>query len=103
MPDYTSLNTQIEGFKSELTALYTSGQLTGIDLLYVAKSLNEIGTMLGVNDIVNATADSVTTINSTRTTAVNTVNATKDTALAQVASLADNLNTIDVVLLMDAY
>lgn len=103
MPDYSSLNSQIEGFKSELTTLYTSGQLTGIDLLYVAKSLNEIGGMLGVNDIVNATANSVSTISSSQTTAVNAVNATKDTALAQVASLANNLNTIDVVLLMDAY
>jgi hypothetical protein len=103
MPDYTSLNTQIESFKSELNTLYTSGQLTGIDLLYVAKSLSEIGNMLGVNDIVNATADAVATIDSNETSAITAVNATKTTALAQVASLANNLNTIDVVLLMDAY
>lgn len=103
MPDYTSLNSQIEGFKTELTALYSSGQLTGTDLLYVAKSLTEVGNMLGVNDIVNATADSVTTINTEETSAINAINATKNAALAQVASLANNLNTLDVVVLMDAY
>jgi hypothetical protein len=103
MPDYASLNTQIEGFKTELTALYASAQLTGSDLLYIAKSLTEIGNMLGVNDIVNATSSSVATINSTRTSAINAINAEEATSIAQVSSIADNLNTIDVVLLMDAY
>jgi hypothetical protein len=103
MPDYASLNTQIEGFKSELTTYYTSGQLSGVDLLYVAKALKEIGDMLGVNDIVNATSSSVATINSTRTSAINAINAEEATSIAQVSSIADNLNTIDVVLLMDAY
>jgi hypothetical protein len=103
MPDYSSLNSQIDGFKSELTTYYTSGQLTGIDLLYVAKSLTEIGNMLGVNDIVDATADSVATINAEETSAINAINAEEAASIAQVASIADNLNTIDVVLLMDAY
>jgi hypothetical protein len=103
MPDYSSLNTQIEGFKSELTALYSSGQLTGVDLLYVAKSLTEIGNMLGINDIVAATAASVSTINAEEATSISAITTSKNSAMAQVSSLADNLNTIDVVLLMDAY
>jgi hypothetical protein len=103
MPDYSSLNTQIEGFKSELTAYYTSGQLSGVDLLYVAKALTEIGDMLGVNDIVNATAAGVASINTEETNAINAINAEEATSIAQVSSIADNLNTIDVVLLMDAY
>jgi ribosomal protein S5 len=103
MPDYSSLNTQIEGFKTELTALYASAQLTGADLLYIAKSLTEISNMLGVNDIVAATANSVSTINAEEATSISAITTSKNSAMAQVSSLADNLNTIDVVLLMDAY
>jgi ribosomal protein S5 len=103
MPDYSSLNTQIEGFKTELTALYASAQLTGADLLYIAKSLTEISNMLGVNDIVAATASSVATINAEEATSISAITTSKNSAMAQVSSLADNLNTIDVVLLMDAY
>ncbi len=103
MPDYSSLSTQIDGFKSELTAYYSSGQLSGVDLLYVAKALTEIGDMLGINDIVAATASGVATINAEETSAINAINAEEATSIAQVSSIADNLNTIDVVLLMDAY
>ena len=67
MPDYTSLTTQIDGFKSELTALYASGQMTAKDLIYIAKALNELGTLLGVNDIAAATADGVNGLPSTVT------------------------------------
>lgn len=100
MADYSSLSDLITSFKSELSALYTSTQLTAADHLYVAKALVEIGSMLGVNDIVAATADSVATITTTKTNSVNTVNATRDAGVAAINAAQDN--TV-VALLLDAY
>lgn len=86
MPDYASLNTQIEAAKSELTALFSSGQLTAQDLVFVASAIDKLGTMLGVNDIVAATAANVTTINNTRDSGVTTLNNTRDSAISTINS-----------------
>lgn len=86
MPDYTSLNTQIDGFKTELTALYASGQMTAKDLIYIAKALNELGTLLGIDDIAAVTADGVTTISTAQTTATTAVSSAQTTATTAVSS-----------------
>lgn len=57
MPDYSSLNTQIEAVKSEITASLAAGTYTAVDLVYVAKSLETLGNLLGINDLVAASAD----------------------------------------------
>jgi len=86
VPDYTSLNTQIDGFKTELTALYASGQMTAKDLIYIAKALNELGTLLGIDDIAAVTADGVTTISTAQTTATTAVSSAQTTATTAVSS-----------------
>lgn len=118
MPDYASLSTQVDGFKSELTALYQSGQLTAQDMLFVAKAITEIGTVLGVNDIVAATAaevaSAVSTVQGTRDSSVTTVNSTKTAALAdvetaraaavtQLNNIVASLNGVDVSIVMGVF
>lgn len=110
MPDYSSLSTQIEASKSELTSLFASGQLTAQDMVFVASTLDKLGTMLGVNDIVAATAANVSTINSTGTTNVSSVNTAKTVALADietarlagVAQLASGTQEITIYNVMGA-
>lgn len=86
MPDYASLSTQIEGAKTELTALFSSGQLTAQDMVFVASALDKLGSMLGVNDMVAATAAGVTTLTNTQNTGVTTLNNTRDSAIATINS-----------------
>ncbi len=74
MPSYDSLSTQITAVKNEIDASLTASNYSAQDLVFVAKALETLGSMLGVNDIVAATAANVTTINSTGTTNVNLVN-----------------------------
>jgi len=91
MPDYTSLTTQIDGFKTELTALYSSGQMTAKDLIYIAKALNELGTLLGVNDIAAATADGVSALSTAQgnaTTAITTAQTTATGAITTAQTTA---------------
>ena len=64
MPAYDSLNTQITAVKAEITASLAASTYTAADLVYVAKALETLGNLLGVNDIVAATADAQTQLNS---------------------------------------
>jgi hypothetical protein len=112
MPDYTSLSTQIDAVKSEITSSLNASTYTAQDLIYVAKALETMGTLLGVNDIVAATADRVTAINTagtTQVTAVNTagttqvsaVNAAGNSRLAAVNAAADNLTVLAYIGVLD--
>jgi hypothetical protein len=105
MPDYSSLSTQIDGVKSEITASLAAATYTAQDLIYVSKSLETLGTLLGVNDIVAATADRVAAINtagSTQTGLVNTAGSTQvsavnlagSTKVAAIAAESANLTTL---------
>jgi len=105
MPDYSSLSTQINGVKDEITASLAASTYTAQDLIYVSKSLETLGTLLGVNDIVAATAANVTTITTagtTQVTAVNTagttqvsaVNTAGSTKVAAIAAESANLTTL---------
>jgi dihydroorotate dehydrogenase electron transfer subunit len=58
MPTYDSLSTQISTMKTKITSL-TSSATTAQDVIYLAKALGELGTLLGVDDIVAATADKI--------------------------------------------
>lgn len=112
MPDYTSLSTQIEAVKSEITASLNASTYTAQDLIYVAKALETMGTLLGVNDIVAATADrvaAITTAGTTQVTAVNTAGTTQVSAvntagasrLAAVNAAADNLTVLAYIGVLD--
>lgn len=112
MPDYSSLSTQIESVKSEITTSLAASTYSAQDLIYVAKALETLGTLLGVNDIVAATADRVTAINTagtTQITAVNTagttqvsaVNAAGTSRLAAVNAAADNLTVLAYIGVLD--
>jgi hypothetical protein len=56
MPVYDSLNTQITAVKAEITASLAASTYTAADLVYVAKALETLGNLLGINDVVAATA-----------------------------------------------
>ena len=56
MPDYTSLATEITAIKSEIAASIGHTTYSAQDLVYLASALNTLGGMLGVSDIVSATA-----------------------------------------------
>jgi hypothetical protein len=57
MPAYDSLNTQITAVKAEITSSLAASTYTAADLVYVAKALETLGNLLGINDLVQATAD----------------------------------------------
>ena len=97
MPDYTSLATEIAAIKTEIGTSVAASVYTAQDLVYLASALDTLGGMLGVNDIVNATADKIAEVNTAKTTALSTmedkrvnsladVNADRATALADIDS-----------------
>ena len=67
MPDYSSLSDQITAVKSEITASLNASTYTAQDLVFIASALDKLGTMLGVNDIVAATAAKISDINTAST------------------------------------
>ena len=65
---YDSLSVQIEALKSEMTSAISSTAMGSQDMIYMAKALGELGGLLGVNDIVQATADKITELETKKTT-----------------------------------
>ena len=74
MPDYSSLSTQINQFKTAASALMTSDALDANELQLVGAALNQMGNTLGVADINNAVVDGITTINATKDSAITAFN-----------------------------
>lgn len=86
MPNYDTLSGQITAVKDEIDSSLAASNYSAQDLVFVAKALETLGNMLGVNDIVAATAAQVSTINSTGTTNVNLVNTAGSAAVADIES-----------------
>ena len=97
MPSYDSLSTQIDALKSEMTSAISSTAMNAQDMIYMAKALGELGGLLGVNDIVAATAvkiteletkrtDSLASLETKRVNSLADVNADRATALADIES-----------------
>lgn len=86
MPSYDSLSTQITAVKNEIDSSLAASNYSAQDLVFVAKALETLGGMLGVNDVVAATAAQVSTINSTGTTNVNLVNTARTAAVSDIES-----------------
>lgn len=75
MPDYTTLSTQIEQYKTAASALMNSGSLDANELSLVGASLNAMANSLGVADVNNALTSAISTIDSTKTSAIAAFNA----------------------------
>ena len=95
MPSYSTLSTQIQVFKDKVDALTSSGDLTANDLLLLAEALSVIGAAIGVQDIVAATANAVTTVQDAGVATIATVSATANgAAVAELQSTYDDLNLL---------
>lgn len=98
MPDYTTLQAQIELFKDKVDEL-TATTLDANELVLLASALNAIGTSLGVNDILAATLDRIAALDTAKDAAIveinTSVNGTRLTALE--ASATDHESRIDNV------
>lgn len=86
MPSYDTLSTQITAVKNEIDSSLSTSNYSAQDLVFVVKALETLGSMLGVNDIVAATAAQVTTINSTGSTNVGLVNTARTAAVSDIES-----------------
>jgi hypothetical protein len=86
MPNYSSLSTQIDAVKAEITTSLAASTYTAQDLVFISKALETLGSLLGVNDIVTATSDSVALVNNAGTTQVTAVNSAGTTQVAAVNS-----------------
>jgi hypothetical protein len=91
VPDYSTLNDEIAVLKSKIDGL-TSQTLTAESIMYVAESLTILGELLGVKDIVGATAAAVTEVNTARDAAIVVVNGTANGAV--VSNLQSSYNTL---------
>lgn len=63
MPNYAALNTQIDAVKAEISSSLAAASYTAQDLVYVAKALETLGNLLGINDLVAASADAQDALN----------------------------------------
>lgn len=86
MPDYASLSTQIDAVKSEMSTLLSSSTLTAQDLVFLASALDKLGTMLGVADIVAATAAKITELENAKNVHLSTLLTTKNTYVDTINS-----------------
>jgi hypothetical protein len=63
MPTYTALNTQIDAVKAEITQSLAASTYTAQDLVYIAKALETLGNLLGINDLAAASVDAQAALN----------------------------------------
>lgn len=86
MPDYASLSTQIDAVKSEITASLGASTYTAQDLVFIASALDKLGTMLGVGDIVAATAAKIIELENAKNSHLSTLLTTKNTYVDTINS-----------------
>ena len=63
MPTYTALNTQIDAVKAEITTSLAASTYSAQDLVYIAKTLETLGNLLGINDLAAASVDAQAALN----------------------------------------
>lgn len=91
MPDYSTLNDEIAVLKSKIDGL-TSQTLTAESIMYVAESLTILGELLGVKDIVGATAAAINDVNAAAVAAIAVVSGTANgTAVSNLQTQYTNL------------
>ena len=89
MPDYSTLNDEIAVLKSKIDGL-TSQTLTAESIMYVAESLTILGELLGVKDIVGATAAAITAIEDATDDAIVVIGGTANGAAVSTLQTAYN-------------
>ena len=98
MPDYTSLATEITSIKSEIAASIGHTTYSAQDLVYLASALNTLGGMLGVNDIVTATADKIAEVETKKVASLASMETARVGAVADVvaerATAISNITTL---------
>jgi hypothetical protein len=57
MPNYSSLSTQVEAIKSEITSSLAASAYSAQDLVYVAKALQALGTVVAPDNVDNITVN----------------------------------------------
>ena len=93
MPDYTTLSSQVDLFKTKVTAL-TSTTLSANYLVLLASALNTLAEAMGVNDILAATNERIAALNTTRDAAITTINASVNgDRLATLETSSTSYNT----------
>lgn len=85
MPGYDSLSTQIELFKTKVNAL-SSSTLNTQDLVFLAKAIESMGNLLGVNDVLAATAEKINEIQTASSGAITQIGTAGGTQVANVQS-----------------
>ncbi len=85
MPSYTSLEDQIDLFKTKVDAL-SGATLTTQDLVFLAKAIESMGNLLGVNDVLAATAQQINDIQTASAGAVTQIGTAGGTQVANVQS-----------------
>jgi hypothetical protein len=85
MTDYSTLGTQVTLAKNKIDAL-SSTALTAQDLVFLAKALESLGNLLGVNDIIGVTNSSITSVQNAAAGQVNLVTAAGATQIAAVGT-----------------
>lgn len=83
MPAYDSLSVQIEAMKTKMNTLMAAAT-TSQDMIYMAKALGELGGLLGVDDIVVATAAKITELETKRTTSLADLESSRSSSVADV-------------------
>ena len=86
MPDYTSLATEITAIKTEIAASIGHTTYSAQDLVYLASALDTLGGMLGVNDIVSATADKIADLETKKVASLASMETARVGAVADVVS-----------------
>ena len=98
MPDYTSLATEITAIKSEIADSIGHTTYSAQDLVYLASALNTLGGMLGVNDIVTATADKIAEVETKKVASLASMETARVGAVADVvaerATAISNITTL---------
>ena len=73
MPDYTTLSTQVDLFKTKVSAL-ASTTLDANDLVLLASALDTLAKSMGVNDILSLTTERLAAITTATNSAIATIN-----------------------------
>ena len=98
MPDYTSLATEITAIKTEIAASIGHTTYSAQDLVYLASALDTLGGMLGVNDIVTATADKIADLETKKVASLASMETARVGAVADVvaerATAISNITTL---------
>ncbi len=98
MPDYTSLATEITAIKTEIAASIGHTTYSAQDLVYLASALDTLGGMLGVNDIVAATANKIADLETKRVASLASMETARVGAVADVvaerATAISNITTL---------